>query len=252
MLSKSKISEIKALRNPKNRRQEGLFIVEGEKVVNELLNSDFEIDFIAGTPLFIDSLKSSILNSNILVVSESELERISALTTPNKVLAVAKIPTYSTVDFNRFIGPALILDGINDPGNLGTIIRTAEWFGVKAIFCSPNTADCFNAKVVQSAMGSLFRVPVYYSDLIELISKIKTIEGFNLCGAVLNGNHTPLVSVSREKAILIVGSESHGISSEVEQFLDFRLTIASAPGNRAESLNAAVACGVILSTWNQS
>ncbi|MBL0341906.1 MAG: RNA methyltransferase [Bacteroidetes bacterium] len=246
MLSKTKISEIRALHQAKIRKNERRFIVEGEKVVSELLRSSLNVTLLAALPEYLKLFQSQELPAQVYEISDAELSKISLLTTPNKVLAVAEVPVYQKVLFNNFDGPALMLDGINDPGNLGTIIRTADWFGVKAIFCSPDCVDCFNPKVVQSAMGSLFRIPVYYDHLPLLIRQAKETGRLSIVGATLDGEMNTSISSSSGNTILVMGSESHGISSEVMGLLDSKITIPRFTNSRAESLNAAVACGILL------
>ncbi len=162
------------------------------------------------------------------------------------MLAVAETPPPPQINFEQLTGTVLMLDGIRDPGNLGTIIRTADWFGVEAIFCSTDCVDCFNPKVVQSAMGSLFRIPVLYGSMKEFINESKIKGGYFVIGASLQGTLGLPTSAGSKKA-LVIGSESHGLSPEVLQLVDSNITITKAVKSDAESLNAAVACGILLS-----
>ncbi len=248
MLSKRIISEIRSLHLAKNRKEQGLFIVEGEKTVHELLESPYVVKMLIGPPGYfhLDSVKNESIE--ILDASEADLSKISMLKTPNKVLAIAEIPSELVFSADNFVGPALVLDGIKDPGNLGTMIRTAEWFGVKAVICSDDTVDCFNPKVVQSAMGSLFRVPVLYKELGPLVQQLKQANKFVFAGATLHGDGFPVQIQNSRNLFIFIGSESHGISHQIAQLLDYKITIAQSPGNKAESLNAAVACGILLSS----
>lgn len=247
MLSKRIIAEIRSLHQSKYRNQTGTFIAEGEKVVNELLQSGFSVKLIAGLPGYLATMKPKSNISEIYEINYDDLLRISLLSAPNAVLAVAKMPITPELDFSHLTGPVLMLDGVRDPGNLGTIIRTADWFGVQAIFCSADCVDCFNPKVVQSAMGSLFRIPVKYGLLTEFISDSKTKGNYFVAGASLEGFEVAPKTLGAKTA-LVIGSESHGLSNEVVRILDYKITIPRSKGSRAESLNAAVACGVLLST----
>ena len=174
MISKNVIKSITALHYKKYRKEENLFIAEGEKVVSDLLTSGWYIKSIYGTDSFFRKIDGKIKipkRVTIELVSEEELKKISGMTTPHQVLAVVEIPENNNdIDFDK--GLKLVLDGISDPGNLGTIIRIADWFGIKEIICSENTVDCFNQKVVQSAMGSLFRMKIIYRDLNDIFNEI--------------------------------------------------------------------------------
>jgi len=170
MISKKIISEIRALHQLKNRKEQRLFIAEGEKVVAELMQSDSDIRYFAGLPDFKNSLRGKYHEIPYYDISEYELSKISLQQSPNQVLAVAAIPDESHFDFKGTPETLLMLDGIRDPGNMGTIIRTADWFGVRHIFCSPDCVEAYNPKVVQSAMGSLFRLKIHTCSLTEIIA----------------------------------------------------------------------------------
>ncbi len=249
MLSKRIISEIRSLHQSKFRKQTGTFIVEGEKVVNELLRSGLTIKLIAALPEYLATMKPHSDVDEVHEINNEDLSRISLLSTPNMVLAVAETPTPKQIIFEKLNGTVLMLDGIRDPGNLGTIIRTADWFGIQAIFCSIDCVDCYNPKVVQSAMGSLFRIPVLYGSLTEFISESKIKGGYFVAGATLEGSTGFPSSIGTRKA-LVIGSESHGLSQEVLKMVDHKITIRKSGGSEAESLNAAVACGVLLSQFS--
>ncbi len=234
MLTNNKIKQIRSLHLKKNRKTEGLFIAEGEKVVNELINSDFEIESIYAT--------SEWDRSDVTIISEKELSRISFLKTPNKVLAVVNIPFNSLKLSGETI---LALDGISDPGNLGTIIRLADWFGVEHILCSENSVDYLNPKVVQSTMGSISRVKVHY---VDLHSELKKHTDYKLYTTVMDGDNFKDVELS-SKRILIFGNESNGVSDEVLSLESKKVNIPRAKHSKAESLNIAVACGIFLSNY---
>ncbi len=233
MITKNQIKLIKSLSLKKNRQKEQLFIAEGVKLVAELLNSNFEFHEIFAINEWI--LKNTDVRT--IKVSASELDRISNLKSANNVLAIVKIKeeNLSITD-----GLTLVLDDINDPGNLGTIIRTCDWFGVKQLVCSKSTVDCFNPKVVQSAMGSLFRVPIMYTDLEEYLTKVDT----PIYGAFVYGENVRNVKVP-ESVHLIMGNEANGISEEINKLITDKVAIKNI-GNSAESLNVAVATSILL------
>jgi len=233
VITKNQIKFIKSLSLKKNREKEQLFIAEGEKIVAELLNSNFEFHEIFATNEWI--LKNTDVRA--IKVNNSELDRISNLKSANNVLAIVKIEqeNLSITD-----GLTLVLDDINDPGNLGTIIRMCDWFGVNQLVCSKSTVDCFNPKVVQSAMGSLFRVPIIYTDLEEYVTKVDT----PIYGAFMDGENVRNVKVP-ESVHLIMGNEANGISEEIDNLITDKVAIKNI-GNSAESLNVAVATAILL------
>lgn len=234
MITKNKIKFIRSLLLKKNRIKEQLFIAEGEKVVSELLKSDFEIKSIYATKEW------KVNNDNIIQISNSDLQRISNLKSPNKVFAVVQVKKHKILKNN---GLTLVLDEINDPGNLGTIIRACDWFGVKQIICSKNTVDIFNPKVVQSAMGSAFRVQVHYTDLVNYLSDIKT----PIYGTFMHGKNLKEVKL-RKSAHLVMGSEANGISTEINKLITDKVAIKNI-GKTAESLNVAVATSILLHSF---
>ena len=232
MLTKNQIKLIRSLSVKKNRQKYGLFIVEGEKLVNEVLNSDWEVEGIYATKEWSEQ--------NAIIISNNDLKRISSLKTPNKVLAVVKIKKVS-LDLNS--NTVLALDGVKDPGNLGTIIRLADWFGVKDIICSDDCVDYLNPKVVQSSMGSFTRVNLHYTSLIDAFKKYSD---YKLFMTVLNG--TPVGDMSDvKKKIIVMGSESKGIREEILELTSEKITIPKSKSSKAESLNVSVAAAIILS-----
>ena len=230
MLSKNKIKFIQSLKQKKYRLLHQLYVVEGEKIVNEFLNSDWEIEQIYATKEW---------NGNAVEVTSKELERISSLKTPNKVLAIIKIPKRKSVISGNLV---LALDAVKDPGNLGTIIRLADWFGVQHVICSQNCVDLYNPKVVQATMGSICRIQVQY---LNLKSTLENMTDYKICAAVTDGQSVFSVEKS-EKRIVLLGSESHGISNELIELADQKITIPKSENSKAESLNVANACGIIL------
>tara|TARA_B110000444_G_scaffold779_1_gene708 strand:+ start:190 stop:912 length:723 start_codon:yes stop_codon:yes gene_type:complete len=235
VISKNKIKFIKSLSLKKNRVKAQLFIAEGEKIVNELLNSKFEIEQIYATKQF-----SGIYNidkSAVTLVSNEELSRISNLTSPNNVLAIVRI---GQKELEKNTGITLVLDDVNDPGNLGTIVRMCDWFGVSQIICSNNTVDCYNSKVVQSAMGSLFRVNITYLDLTTYLTNIDTpIYGAYMNSVDVRGEEFP------KQAHLIMGNEANGISESISKYITNKVSIKNI-GENTESLNVAVATSILL------
>ena len=241
MLVKQKIKYIQTLGQKKFREQEGLFIAEGPKLVNELLEADaIAVKEVYALKEWVDN--NPVLSANIIIteISEQELEKISQLATPNKVLAIVQQYEVSG-EITTKDSIILALDNIQDPGNLGTIIRIADWFGIKQIVCSLDSADMYNPKVVQSTMGSIARVNVFYTDLKEWLGAQKNIP---IYAASLNGENITIIKKINE-GIIIIGNESKGISDEIMKLAKVRITIPAK--GKAESLNAAVATGIILS-----
>ena len=235
MISKNQIKFIKSLSLKKNRVRAQLFVAEGEKIVNELLNSKFEIEHIYATKQF-SGINSSD-KSAVTVVSSEELSRISNLTSPNNVLAIVRV---GQKELENNTGITLVLDDVNDPGNLGTIIRICDWFGVTQLICSANTVDCYNPKVVQSAMGSLFRVNITYLDLTTYLANIDTpIYGAYMRGIDVKGQESP------KQAHLIMGNEANGISESISKYITNKVSIKNI-GKNTESLNVAVATSILL------
>ncbi len=235
-VSRKTASFIRSLQRKKYRRLEKCFVVEGAKSIRELLRSDFEVVMLLGTSGFLDALEPS-APYEVVVVSEKELESLGEFQTNQSALAVARIRpnTPLTVDASEY---ALLLDEIHDPGNLGTIIRTADWYGISKIMVSPETADFYNPKVISSTMGSFTRVNIFYTDLAAYIRSAS----LPVYGAFLDGADVHTTSFSRGGLILI-GSESRGISAELESLVTARVTIPRY--GEAESLNAALATAVI-------
>ena len=241
-ISANDIKHVRSLQQKKFRKESGLFVVEGIKTVQELINSNIEIDSIYATEEF-DFLNT--VDPNLIhVIKQKELERISGLRTPNGLLAVAKIPETGSLEWNKSL--VVVLDGINDPGNLGTIIRTAKWFGIDEVICSENCADAYDRKVVQSTMGALFHVKVHYTNLIDSLQESKS-RGYKITGAGMSGKSI-YEHQKQEKQILVIGSESHGISDEVLDLCDDLKTIPNKEtSQKVESLNAGIATAIFLS-----
>ena len=243
-LSINKLKWIRNLHSKKFRDSEGYFIAEGEKILAEILEfAPASIFLIVCTQESLEKIKQRD-PFDIFIASPSEFERVSLLKSPQGILVVLKntLSEEKLLDQNK---STLVLDNIQDPGNLGTILRTADWFGINQIYCSLNTVDCFNPRVVQASMGSLFRLIINYGDLSEFLSK----QTLPIYGALLEGESCFKVKI-KESAILIIGNEGSGISKEIITKIQHPITI---PRNgNGESLNVAVACGVLLSQWRKS
>src|SRR5690348_6928997 len=221
MLSKAQIKLIRSLQLKKYREEEGLFIAEGKKIVEELIDSDITIEHIYALEEYVASLSSSVPYTKI---SKEELEKISALTTPQGILAVCRIPetVKAQPDFKKEL--VLALDNIKDPGNLGTIIRVADWFGIGHIYCSEECVDIYNPKVVQATMGSIARVQVRYVNLLNKLSGIG--EGIPVFGALLNSKNIYKEKINTN-GVIVIGSESIGISKEVQKYITNPVSIPS-------------------------
>jgi TrmH family RNA methyltransferase len=236
MLSKAKIKFIKSLQLKKYRKQEQCFVVQGAKSVQELIASDFEVVTVLGTPDFLSVHRPS-GKVEVIEVTEKDLTGLSEFQSNDTALAVARVKPNDRVEVHagEF---ALALDDIRDPGNLGTIIRTADWFGITKIIASIETADVYNPKVISSTMGSFTRVEIYYTDLENYFANVKQ----KVYGAYLNGSDVHQVNFGKEGLILI-GNESHGISPALEKYVTDKITIPRY--GKAESLNAGIATAVI-------
>ncbi|MDG1263161.1 MAG: RNA methyltransferase [Flavobacteriaceae bacterium] len=233
MITKNEIKRIKNLQHKKNRKAEGLFIAEGKKTVLDLLKSGCKAEVI----YTVDEIQ----NSDFISVTPKEMERITLLKSPSNVLGIFHINIQNQKKHPQK-GVMMVLDGVTDPGNLGTIIRLCDWFGISTLICSPNTVDCYNPKVVQATMGSLSNVLCVYTDLVAFLKKSNK----PIYGTFMEGDSIYDTSLDTE-GILVMGSESHGISKEVTKSIQHKLTIprlGSASG--AESLNVALAAAIIL------
>lgn len=238
MLTKAQIKGITSLKQKKFRQLHGLFVAEGKKTVNELLNSNYELDQLYSCTADFDN------HPDVKRITERQLNQISFLRTTNSVLAVFKIPRKTSPNLD---GLVIALDAIRDPGNLGTIIRLCDWFGVSQIICSKETVDCYNPKVVQATMGSLARVHLIYEDLQEILKKYKGIT----YGTFMDGENI-YTSDLTTKGIIVLGNEANGISAEMEEVLQKRISIPRfGKLQETESLNVANACGIILSEFKR-
>lgn len=249
MVSLSLLRYIKSLEKKKFRNQHGFFIAEGDKIVRELLDADLAIDKILALEQWIEAnIGDQDSRAEVISISAAELARVSTLKTPNQALAVVRIPQYLPDKDDLHKNLTLVLDNIQDPGNLGTIIRTADWFGVRNIYCSNTTADAFNPKVIQATMGSFMRVKLHYTNLDDFFASLNN--EIPVYGAFLKGENIFSVK-AKLPAILIIGNESQGISKETEKAVNQKVSIHGSNSNGdsggAESLNAAMAAGIIMS-----
>lgn len=241
MISKNQIKLISGLHQKKQRFANQLFFAEGIKVIQELLQSNFELEYLFTTQNDFETVEFS----KRISVTEQELKKISVLSTPNTCLAVFKIPAE-----NKLIDSGLILalDNIRDPGNLGTILRLCDWFGIQQIICSKETVDIYNPKVVQATMGSIARVNVNYVDLKSFLVNTK----LPVFGTFMSGDNI-YQSVLPQNGIIIMGNEANGISEEIEKKVTNRLTIPRFGSlQKTESLNVATATAIVLSEFKRN
>lgn len=248
MVSKNTIKFIKSLRLKKFRQKYNKFIVEGDKMLREILLQDkLKIDSLFAVSSWIETNSSlfQLPQDKVINVSQMQLKQISALKTPNKVLAIIEIPLCILCQQNLKNNLNLYLDDIQDPGNLGTILRIADWFGIQQVICSKGTVDVYNEKVIQSTMGAFLRIKTPIVELDELKSKFPVIP---IYGALMKGKSIFSTTFSKN-GILVIGNEGKGISHENQKLLTHRITIPKAEDAGAESLNAAVATGIICSAW---
>lgn len=238
MLSKSQISFINSLHQKKQRKEQGLFLVEGLKSIMEFVDSDYQFDSIYYSPAILPKLIKISGNIKLIEVKPEELAKISALTTPQDVLALLRIPEEQYIESKSLKGKyTLVLDGVQDPGNMGTIIRTADWFGIEHIVCSNDTVEVYNPKVVQASMGSLARTKVYYTDLVSFLSE----SNLPAYAATLGGKSI-FDTKFKPEGLIILGNEGNGIRNEVLEKVKNHITIPRF--GLTESLNVAVSAGI--------
>lgn len=251
MISKNKIKYIRSLELKKNRSKEGKFVAEGHKVVDDLLALQ-PADLVVATAEWLRGKHFS-SNTEVIEVSEEELRKVSFLQHPQQVLAVFKQATalkgYSINDFNAD-ELSLALDGVQDPGNLGTIIRIADWFGITHIYCSEDTADVYNPKVVQATMGSIARVKIQYGDLLGLVESLPA--DVPVYGTLLDGDNIYQQKLEN-RGLIVMGNEGKGISPILAKKVNHRLLIPNFPEGRAtaDSLNVAIATAITCSEFRR-
>lgn len=241
MLSKSQISFIKSLHQKKYRKENGLFCIEGIKSIVEFTNSNYQLHSIYYNPTYFSSLPKFPANIKLFEVNNAELEKISTLQTPQGILALVNIPSAQKLEASSLRNKySIVLDDVQDPGNLGTIIRTADWFGIDHIICSEQTVEAFNPKTTQATMGSLARMNIFYTDLEVFLAGTK----LPIYGALLEGNSIYDVNWGKEGLILL-GNEGHGISEKLIKKITSPITIPRI--GQAESLNVAISAAIICS-----
>lgn len=280
MLSKNELKRLSKYKQDKYRRQDGLFIVEGVKMLEELLQSNFEILFLCAVSSWLNENRKALEaklaeqtaasrssnkqsgkylgdpvqifphnHSRINEITEEELQKISLLSTPNKVYCLVKRP--ETPVNKPLRGLTLMLDGIKDPGNLGTIVRLADWYAIDRIICSEDSVDIFNPKTVQSTMGSVFRVQPEYTDLETFLQTLPA--DYPVYGSLVEEGSNIYSQALPADAILIIGSESHGISPQIRRYIRKPISIPRFNrGDKPESLNAAIATAIMISEFKRS
>ena len=249
-ISKNQIKLINSLSMKKFRKKEGLFFCEGIKIFETLLNSEFKIHTVFGTNEFADKFFDELKELNFVQVTENELKKISSLSTPQAVLALVEIPEndLSKVDFLNEL--TLVLDEIKDPGNLGTIVRIADWFGIKNIVCSTNSVDIYNSKTVQATMGSIFSVNVFYTNLLQIFENLD--ENIPIYGTFMDGENIYNKKLSNY-GLIVLGNEANGISENIEKHITEKISIPTFNKNKsAESLNVSIAKAIICSEFRKN
>jgi len=244
MLNKNQIKFIKSLQLKKYRKESGFFVVEGYKSILEVINSDFQIEQIYVTREMYQKFKKELDKNKVEIISKSDLEKISNFQSSDSGLAIVKQKENKILEIKED-KIVLALDDINDPGNLGTIIRLADWYGIKKIICSKETAEFYNNKVINASMGSFTRIEIYYTDLVEFFAKQK----IPLLGAFMQGENVHTFKFPKS-GILLMGNEAGGINKNLEKFITEKISIPSF--SKTESLNVAMATGIILDNWKRS
>ena len=247
MLSKNKIKYIRSLEQKKYRKEEKAFLAEGHKLVGDL-SGHFECRLLAATSTWLES-HPDIKADEIVEVSEEELKKASLLKTPQDVLAVFRIPETDPGTRDIAGSLCLALDDVQDPGNLGTILRTADWFGIRHVFCAIGTADAYNPKTVQATMGALARVRIHYCDLKDLIG---TLPDMPVYGTFLDGKNIYGQELTPH-GLIVMGNEGKGISQEMEKLVNRRLLIPNYPQGEetSESLNVATATAIVCAEFRR-
>ncbi|MEO0527853.1 MAG: RNA methyltransferase [Bacteroidota bacterium] len=234
MVVKNQIKFIKSLHQKKYRIQHGMFVVEGIKIIRELLEANYEPYVI----YMVHPTDLDVYSNRVYTIKEADLKKISGLRTPNGALAVFYIPKYDIQEDRDWV---LVLDDVRDPGNLGTIIRLCDWFGIRRLVCSPQTVDCYNPKVLQATMGSIARVEVVYEDISNFLRTTQVpIYGAFMTGESVYNKELP------PRGILIMGNEANGISKDVEALISEKISIPQFGESTTESLNVAMATSILL------
>lgn len=251
MITRREIDDIRALADKKVRENTGLFVAEGEKLVLDLLQSSLVPTVIYTVPAGSSGSIPAPWSELARTITSRDMERISAFRSPPDMLAIFSIPASPAETPGKLSGLGMVLDRIQDPGNLGTIVRTADWFGIRDLYCSKDCADVYGPKCVQSTMGSIARVRVRYTDLPTLLEQASR-QKVPVFGTYMNGENLYQAELP-ETALLVMGSEGKGISPELEPFLNRRIAIPPFPAgkNKAESLNVAVSASIICAEFRR-
>lgn len=240
MITKNTVKSVAALRQQKYRREQQLFVVEGRKMVNELIESTFEIISLFATEKY--CAENEIHSDKVEIATEIQMEQMSGQDTAPGILAVVRQPKAQAIDSKATM--VLALDGISNPGNMGTIIRTADWFGIRNIVCSSDCVETWNPKVIQATMGSIFRMNIIETDLEAYLSMAQS-QGKAIYGALLNGENLFKMQ-GKAEGVIVIGSESHGIRPNILPLITHPITIPRAEDSLTESLNASVAAAIIM------
>lgn len=255
MLSKNKIKHFRSLRLKKYREKYGEYLVEGEKIIKDLIDSRYPLvkQLIATQQWLKNNYKNKIYPpENIITVSAYELSKISSFKTPGEIMALLHIPEHIINKDDIIKNISLVLDRIQDPGNLGNIIRIADWFGIKNIFCSQGCADCFNPKVVQATMGAIMRINVYYINLKDLLAEYSSVPGFTVYGTFLDGESIYDKDLDK-RAFIVLGNESGGISKNYMPYITTKLYVPKYTNQTGsiESLNVSAATAIVCSEFRR-
>ena len=252
MLSKNKIKLIQSLNRKKDRDETGLFLIEGNKMVEEALRSEFKIETVICTPQFADQHPEMQSRAKEIIEADRDsIQKASLLQNPQEALAIVMQPEPNTPELNLKTELCLALDFIQDPGNLGTILRIADWFGIDTVICSENTVDVFNPKVVQASMGAVFRINTRYTDLEKFLTQTKE-SWIPVFGTFMDGNNIYTESLTKN-GIIVLGNEGNGISESISRLVTRRISIPtfSTNPNKAESLNVAIAASICCSEFRR-
>lgn len=252
MLSKNKIKLIQSINRKKGREETGLFLVEGTKMVEEALRSDYKIETLICTSEFLLQNPTAKYKAKELLETDSvTIQKASLLQSPQDSMALVYLPEPEKPKFNLDTDLVLALDFVQDPGNLGTILRVADWFGIETVICSSNTVDAYNPKVVQASMGAIFRVKIWYTNLDVFLTEASQ-NNIPVYGTFMNGKNIYTEKLSGN-GIVVLGNEGNGISAEVSKFITRRIAIPtfSVQENKPESLNVAIAASIFCSEFRR-
>jgi TrmH family RNA methyltransferase len=255
VISKQQIKHIRSLQQKKYRNDFNLYVIEGLKMVLEAIRQiPQDIEYVCLTTKVLNQVKHEIRlpQVQLIEVSSNDFKKITSLTTPQEILAVLKKPETENQSTFNLDTICLALDGIRDPGNMGTILRLADWFGISQIVCSPDTVDCYNPKVVQASMGAILRVKLIYTELAQWLIQLKSKKNITIYCTALNGNNL-YTSNLKKPAIVVLGNEANGISDDVFQLTDKNLYIPNQSNfpDKTESLNVSIAAAIVCAEFTR-